>query len=367
MHLYTNSLGKAVSTHSYSGGSAFRFCPRKYQLVRLNGWKEKKNGAAKEFGKCVESAIQAFHENECKPGWGVDEFKRFWLQQKDKPLDYTDKEGSWEDLYTMGADFLKLYELKWKTFGYTSPKFQVSFRKEVFPGSEYAGLDYVAYVDLLGKTSKGHVIIDIKTGAAALDETPGMLQLDPQLRRYAWVSGIPNVAFLQFIKTRPGFKKGDEVTVTGGPRVGQERVVLGAKGDEDEGAVFTITAEEFAAYKEESKGLRGKAADQVLQQYEGKSYFDDPSNLTKQRLQFLTASVSTEDIAETGQVVGREIVEIVAANKQDYWPQAPGIRFPDNKCGWCSMRGLCLNNKQLTEDLLVKPDGDDWVAELEKE
>lgn len=362
--LYQNSSGRDVTTHSYSGGSEFRNCARKYQLRRLVGWKEKKNSAAREFGKCVESAIQAYHENECKPGWGVDEFKRFWAQHQEAPLDYTDREGNWKDLYQIGTDFLKLYELKWETFGYTAPRFQASYRKVVFPGSELSDLDYVAYIDLLGKTETGHIIVDIKTGAAALDETPGMLSLDPQLRRYAWVSGIPNVAFLQFIKTRPGLKKGDDVIILSGAKAGEQAVVLM---DNHDDRVVVLSPDAFEAYQTAAKGLRGKALEGAVHSASLTGMVYHPDELTKQRLQFLTTVITPEEMEETGEIVGREMVEIVAANKTGKWAQNPGVRFPDNRCGWCALRGICLKNQTLVDDLLVQPEGSEWLEELEKE
>jgi hypothetical protein len=72
---------------------------------------------------------------------------------------------------------------------------------------------------------------------------------------------------------------------------------------------------------------------------------------------------------ETGNLVGRQIVEIVEANKRNEWPKNPSVRFPDMKCTWCSHRGICLNKPALVEKMLVqiKPTAaaePDWLDDL---
>jgi len=98
----------------------------------------------------------------------------------------------------MGQKMMAEYEEKLPSLPINNPKFQLNFKKEVFPGTDLAGIYYTAYIDMLCS----NLLVDIKTGATGLDETPGLLQLDQQLREYAWVTGEPNVSFLWFTKRK---------------------------------------------------------------------------------------------------------------------------------------------------------------------
>jgi len=367
--LYTKADGKIVTTSSYSSGSMFKECPRRFKLIRIDGWKPRENKASLPFGRCVESAIEYYFRNDCAPGSGVQEFKRLWSHWEDAELTYTDREGDWYDMLEMGAGHLALFEMKWPSFGWTNPKFQLNGRKELFPGSEWAGIEDTGYIDILAEGKDGPVVVDIKTGAAALDETPGMMGLDPQLRRYAWMLGVPNVALLQFAKVSPAVKKGDSVTALVGPRAGTELLVLDVGED---GAVFTLPPSEFAEYKTASKSINGKGAKAagaaLLEKHKANSYcFEDPKNVTRQRMQYLSAVISPEVATQTGKEVGQDVAQIKHAADTGNFPQRSGVRWPNNQCTWCPCRGICLGNERLTADLLIKPTGDDWLDELERE
>ena len=348
-HLYIKN-GYNVTRHSYSAGQDYDSCPRRYQLARVQGWKEKVRRAALEFGNCVESALQHFHKTGCKPGSGVDEFKRQWLDfgpetPAGKELTYSEREGDWNDLYKAGAEMLALYGIKWKSFGYTIPdpkkSFQTSFRKKVFPGSELDDLEYVAYVDLLGVQADGKtpIVVDIKTSGVGLPDPPELLQLDPQLRDYAWVSGFSDIAFLWFQKVKIGdYKKGDQVTF------------LQGHGDFKPGDTAEVT-------KGGAKVFIGTV--------------EVPADvLTKQRVLFVKTTVSAEDQREAGELIGRQIVEIESSGRKGLYPKKPGVRFPNNKCPMCSMLPLCLNDEKKIEETLIRPAGvaplktSNWVDEI---
>lgn len=370
--LYTDPNGRQVTRHSYSAGADFRKCARFYLLKRVRGWREKEKRASLEFGKQVESAIQFFHANKTAPGSGVAEFKRLWLKfEKMTDLVYTEKEGDWADLYKMGSELLALYELKWPTFGYRDPVFQLNYRKPMFSGTELDGIEQNAYVDMRAEflrscSEEPHyipIVIDIKTSAASLPEDENMLVLDPQLREYAWITGIPNVAFLNLIKTRPGLKKGDEVTVLVGddPEFppGSSAIVLRG-GDED--AVILLPSD-YENFEKESAGLKGGALEKKKNEFASRGPTVPTSSLTKQRIQFLTARIPDEDILEVGQEIGQQIAEIVAAKSGTY-PKSPGIRFPDNKCTFCIMRGICTKNNALRDELLLPPESASPVEDM---
>lgn len=375
--LYTSSKGHPVNTHSYSSGSTFRSCRRKYYLEKAQGWKERENKASRRFGECVESAIQFFHASNCKPLSGVDELKRLWLLHKDvKDLSYTSKEGSWQDLYQMGGEMLALYEIKWVSFGYRAPKFQLNFRKEICPGSYLAGLDFTAYIDMHAQTDSGPVVIDIKTAALPLDVDPRMLTLDPQLRSYSWVSGVPQVAFLWFAKSRPeSYMKGNTATLladVGKFKAGEEVRVLRAA--EMSTIVEVLSDADFELFEKEAKGLKGKALETKKQEFaEQHAVAVGSGQLTKQRLQYVQVRIPDDDIREAGEAIAGEIADIYASNQKNSWPKEPSVRFPDQKCTFCKFQPICIGDDktrdetlyQITSASAAEKPADDWLAEFE--
>ncbi len=208
--LYKSYKGYDVKRHSYSAGSDFRQCPTYYALKRIHGWAEKERRAAMELGNATEAALKYYHEHGCESGVGVDEFKRLWLGQKDNAeLTYKEGSESWADFYTAGAQLLQIYERKWKTFGYVNPQFQKQYTKQVFPSSSLDDLEFVAYVDMRADcpATGRELIADIKTSGATPPKQC-VLVLDPQLRDYAWISGVPDVAFLWLERSAlGGYKK----------------------------------------------------------------------------------------------------------------------------------------------------------------
>lgn len=353
--LYTSAAGKDVTTHSYSSGQEFVSCPRKYWLKRGEGWREKGQSAAAEFGRCLEDAVQ-FHVTNNLQG-GVEEFSRLWKKREGLDLTYKDAEGDWFDQQAIGEQMMKLFALEWTRLCLSNPRFQLNYEKEVFPGTHLAGLNFTAYVDMwaeiqLGSVAQGGagvrkpVIIDIKTSRTP---PPPMqfIAMDPQLRSYAWVSGVSDVGFLWFQKMSAGaLKRGDKVSLleAGAP---QMRVWT-----EEEGTLWLHNEEHFAAGEDELKGTRGKVRESIVAKHQFSALKRSTAEVTKQRLHFSVASISPEAVEEQGRVIGRQIADIEAANRNGEWPQRPGIKFPDAKCTFCPMRGLCLNDDALRDELI---------------
>src|SRR5437667_184545 len=110
-YLYLNKNGRPVTIHSYSAGSTFRACPRKYKLEKIKGWKERENRAAFKFGIAVENALQYFHMHGCRAHSMGEEFVREWLvHENDSTLVYGDKEGDWTALREIGIALSNIYE-----------------------------------------------------------------------------------------------------------------------------------------------------------------------------------------------------------------------------------------------------------------
>jgi PD-(D/E)XK nuclease superfamily len=349
-HLYLNYNNKPVNSHSYSGGERFRFCKRRYYLERLQGWREREQKASLHFGRCVEDALKYHVDN--KNSGGEEDFLRRWDKVKEIPdLTYTDKEGDWDKMKVMGGHMLQLFSLWWLTAGLTDPKWQLEYKKEVFPNApelRYRGLEFTAYIDLRAIYQEKPLLVDIKTAGSQFTDDPAMLQLDPQLSDYSWVSGIPDVAFLVLIKGGDSFKKGDTVTLLD---TGFQQKVLFA----NDGAVTITDAEDFEAYEIETKGVKGKELGAVKAKYAERSASIPEDQVTKCRIQFLTTTMPADNIREAGEIEAQNIVDIVQANQLKRWPKdGAGIRFPNNKCSYCPMRGICTGNDLLRDELLIK-------------
>jgi hypothetical protein len=363
-------------------------------LSRIDGWKQKDRKASLEFGKCIESAIQFYHSNGLKPGDAPDEFRRLWAKWMGQTLVYTDQEGNWTDLNTMGVEMTRLYEILLPTLPIKNPKWQLQFLKKLWPGTEYDDLEFMAYIDLLSTLEDGtRLIVDIKTAKSMLSVTPGMMSLDGQLRKYAWVSGIRDVAFLNFVKARPDdFKKGTSVTLLEEAGVwspGQQLVV--AKFQSPKEAV--VASEGIKASPAVEWGLWAgteeavRIMDEALDKISGKGSKESSAllfanlvingtilklsrdQITKTRVQFVRGIIPEEDLAEVGQALGVDMFALKAAQDSGCYPQDGGVRFPNAICSWCEMLPICNRNDQRRDETLVKigpaVKEDDWLLELE--
>ena len=130
MSLYVSASGHEVSHASSSSLDVFRLCRRKFKLSRIDGWRQKEKKASLEFGKCIESAVQFYHDNGLKAGDAVSEFQRLWAKWIDQTLKYTDQEADWKSLNTMGKEMTRLYEILLPTLPIKNPKWQLQFLKE---------------------------------------------------------------------------------------------------------------------------------------------------------------------------------------------------------------------------------------------
>jgi hypothetical protein len=61
--------------------------------------------------------------------------------------------------------------------------------------------EFVAYIDALGELDGTQRLIDWKTTTSRYSEEPAeLLSLDPQMICYSWISGIPDVAVVAFVR-----------------------------------------------------------------------------------------------------------------------------------------------------------------------
>jgi len=411
-YLYVNSKGYEVWSHSFSAGEVYRFCPQKYKLQKINGWNEKETSAARLFGMDLEAAIRFYHEQKQSIDDTVRYFHDRWDHAKelavapqfsDETLDYlknaglrsfrpgfgvkyTQTEGSWTALRASGEEMLRLYHVRHKTWpiDLTRSKFQLKYNKELFPGTEWAGVEFVAYVDMIAPyraATSGWMGIDMKTSGVALDTTPGILALDQQLRTYAWVTGIPDWAFEWFQKVGRTLEKGSRISLladAGNFKAGAEAVVIKYQSERE--------AEPADPFKPKSKPKEAIPEevwivenDSIIEQMEkscgtGQTNAEKDarnifirenatlvpkSSLTKQRIQFVHAHIGLTEQAEAAQLVAKDVAAIISSNEENFWPQVGSIRGMDKKCLNCQMRGLCLNNNEIRDKLIFRTD-DEW-------
>jgi hypothetical protein len=399
--LYTNPKGQPVTHSSYSSRSDFRKCPKYFELTRIDGWMDKENRAAPLFGKCIEAGIE-YHEGlERAPGTAVAKFTALWEAVKTVPdfaqLVFTEKEKDWDQLLRAGREMMMLYEIRVPFLPIsTKPNralFQQVVRKKVFPGTEYDKLENKAILDILSFPSWNHpalpkilasdsvadstatgtpwrsLIIDVKTSGMELDTT--FVRLDPQLAEYAWMSRIPDIAFLWFVKKGHELKKGSKVSALeaesgSGVVPGFEYVVLTV--DKEKNLAYMGGYPALAAYEKELAGTRGKARDEKESKWlaaniaKGEVYAVSPRTLTRQRIQFAAARLTQADMDEIGRDVAQTTIEMVRANKENYYPKLAGIRFPNQKCQFCAMRHICLGDSDARDKNLTRK-GDEWLEE----
>jgi len=279
-------------------------------------------------------------------------------------------------MLAQGTEISRLYEAVLPSLPIRNPKFQLYYEKELFPGSYLSDVKFVAYVDIISEPEDGqYMVIDVKTSGVSLSDA--RVSLDPQLRSYSWVSGISSVAFLYFTRKGLTMKKGDTVTLlkpVGDHKPGDELSVLATPTDQDK-TLYLLTKEDYGAYKKESSGLKGNAAKEIIKTYLNEKAFGVISDdATKQRLQFAQAVISKEEQWNEGEKIGQDVAAIIASREKNKFRQNNGIRFPNDQCNYCAMRGICGHNKKLVDELLITPQktadkkaDEEWLASLERD
>ena len=373
--LYVNNKGYEVTRHSYSGSSTFNDCARKYYLQRVAGWQEKEQSAAMEFGKALENAVTEFHRA------GEESARKLFLEQwfqfaDNKTLTYSKKHVNWENLQAIGIEMIRLYAIRYPGFPYTieDPKnaFQVQQNVEVFPGTDLAGIELTSYIDLIVKMKSGSVdpllndergILDMKVSSS---HCPHLVSLDPQLRTYSWTTGIPTGGFLWFEICSRSLGVGDEVTLLEGVynvigpkeyKAGQKMFVLA----EDFNVIPLVPESVYLVDKSELvdnlKAIKGRKATDKADRIEYVQKHGIPvpiSSLTVQSIEVRTATITQESRDDMQKQIESDVVRIVNASEQNFWPMQSGVRWPNDRCTQCCMRGICTGNDALRDELVSR-------------
>ena len=181
-------------TYSYTQISQYLRCPRSYRYRYLDGWRERDTRAAMVFGRCFETALDAYFRREDASAVLFKEWGAF----RDTPFEYK-KGDSWDRLAHQGVHLLQKFAQDDRVrIHRPQDNLQVKMLRTL-PGNN----EFVAYIDALGTLDGKEYLIDWKTTTARYPEEPeGLLTLDPQLICYSWISGISDVALVVFVRKK---------------------------------------------------------------------------------------------------------------------------------------------------------------------
>jgi hypothetical protein len=387
--LYINSHGKQWKQHSYSAGNDWDGCPYRYYLRRVLGWKEKNIRARFELGKAFEDSIEFYHDNQGDLAGAMAHFTEKWTPFRDvQELQYTRVEKDWATCHRIGVDWLKLYNIRQPHLPIPlggAVKFQQKYAKEVFPNDPIYGeiqdtgkLDMVAWVDpqhpmlpkLDWKPEYGAfrpLVIDIKTSGADFPETYGLAAYDTQLRRYSWLSGIRDVAFLWFVKKSSTLQKGYSVTLlenAGYMKAGEEAVIACMVEEgiwllPNDFMVDEMSRIMDVAKKNASKGEKTAASEAARDEWLGENgVFTSEDVITKQRLQFNAGFVTLDSANDAGAIARKQIIEIVNARISKIYPNTWSVRYPKNDLNDLYFRAFALKDQMVLKQHFVKSDED---------
>src|ERR1700732_1935252 len=181
-------------TYSYTQISQYLSCPRRYKHRYLDGWKEKDTRAAMLFGRAFEQAVAAYFQKRDAAAL----LYREWSAHRDSQLHYSERD-SWDRMLQSGVQLLERFAQDDRVrIRQPRRNSQIKFTKPL-PGQN----DFVAYVDAIGELDGTRCLLEWKTTASRYSEEPdGLLALDPQLACYSWITGIPKVAQVVFVRKR---------------------------------------------------------------------------------------------------------------------------------------------------------------------
>src|SRR6266705_3051730 len=181
-------------TYSYTQISQYLVCPRRYRHRYLDGWQEKDSRAVMLFGRAFEQALAAYFLHEDAAAVLFHE----WTSCRNQDLHYSERD-SWDRMLQQGVQLLDRFCQDDRIL-IRRPRQnqQIKFARPLTGGN-----DFVAYVDAIGQLDGTNCLLEWKTTSSRYPEQPeGLLALDPQLVCYSWITGIPEVAQVVFVRKR---------------------------------------------------------------------------------------------------------------------------------------------------------------------
>jgi PD-(D/E)XK nuclease superfamily len=177
--------------YSYTQISQYLRCPRSYRYRYLDGWREKDTRAAVVFGRCFERALAAYFEHQDCTAALFKEWETFQPVRipEGRVLGSAPSPGASNLLESSCGRIGSVSHARRRTC-------QLKLTRTLDGGN-----DFVSYIDAIGELDGKPCLIDWKTTTSRYSEEPdGLLSLDPQLICYSWISGVPDVAFVVFVR-----------------------------------------------------------------------------------------------------------------------------------------------------------------------
>lgn len=178
--------------YSFTQVRQYLRCPRSYRYRYLDGWREKETRTSMAFGRSFENALGAFFRGE-DPGARL--FNE-WGAYRDVALEYK-KGDTWDRVLHQGIHLLERFAQDDRVqIPDPASNLQIKIERRLRGGNDFLG-----YLDAIGELDGTRSILDWKTTTARYPDSPeGLLSLDPQLVCYSWLTGIPDVAFVVFVR-----------------------------------------------------------------------------------------------------------------------------------------------------------------------
>ena len=180
--------------YSYTQISRYLSCPRRYRHQYLDSWQEKVSRASMLFGRAFEKALAAyFLREDCTAV-----LFREWSLYREQGLQFS-KGDTWDRMLEHGIQLLGRFAQD-DRIRILRPRrnLQIKFTRPLMGEN-----DFVAYIDAIGQLDGTKCLLEWKTTSSRYPEEPdGLLQLDPQLVCYSWVTGIAEVAEVVFVRKR---------------------------------------------------------------------------------------------------------------------------------------------------------------------
>ncbi|HXX16136.1 MAG TPA: PD-(D/E)XK nuclease family protein [Candidatus Eremiobacteraceae bacterium] len=178
--------------YSFTQIANYLRCPRSYRYRYLDGWREKETRAALIFGRCFEKALEAYF---CGGDCGATLFRE-WGVYREARFEYN-KGETWDRLLRQGIHLLECFARD-NRIRVSHPKqnLQIKIVRELPNANQF-----ISYIDAIGELDGVRCVMDWKTTSSRYpDEPAGLLSLDPQLICYSWITGIPDVALVVFVR-----------------------------------------------------------------------------------------------------------------------------------------------------------------------
>jgi len=181
-------------TYSYTQISQYLACPRRYRYRYLDGWEEKEVRASMLFGRVFEKAVAAyFLGQDCT----VTLFEE-WSAIRSLDPEYA-KGETWDSMLQRGIQHLERFAQDDRVRVLEPQRhLQVKVLRPID-----AQHDFIGYIDAVGQLDGVPCLLDWKATSSCYPAEPaGLLQLDPLLLCYSWLTGMEDVALVVFVRKK---------------------------------------------------------------------------------------------------------------------------------------------------------------------